>query len=326
MHAKLLIDAIMRQTTVLIAQLSSTAGIRAPLSHLADEVFLNLSRELEDQGVSRKVVADMFGMALRGYQRRTQRLRESQTEDGKTLWQAVIEYLLGAGQVTRASLLKRFSHDDPEALAAVLSDLVRSGLVSKTGTGAAVVFSPTPEEARKLLAREGKEETISSMVWLDVCHHPKTTCADCRARLALDIEFVERAVNRLCQEGQLSRLDDGSLVAAAIVIPVGAKEGWEVAVLDHFQAVAGAIAAKLRLGALQSAATETTGGGTLNFEVSPRHPLRERVYNLLAEARQKTDELWDAVEAENARNPILEDEVERVVFYFGQFKKSGETD
>jgi len=116
------------------------------------------------------------------------------------------------------------------------------------------------------------------------------------------------------------------LVAAAIVIPVGAKEGWEVAVLDHFQAVAGAIAAKLRLGALQSAATETTGGGTLNFEVSPRHPLRERVYNLLAEARQKTDELWDAVEAENARDPILEDEVERVVFYFGQFKKSGETD
>ena len=68
MHTKVLIDSIMRQTTVLIAQLSAAAGIRAPLAHLADEVFLNLSKELEDQGVSRKVVADMFGLALRTYQ------------------------------------------------------------------------------------------------------------------------------------------------------------------------------------------------------------------------------------------------------------------
>jgi hypothetical protein len=82
---KLLTDSIIRQTTVLIAQLATTAGIRAPLAHLADEVFLTLSEELEGQGVSRKVVADMFGMALRSYQRRVQRLRESATVAGKTL-------------------------------------------------------------------------------------------------------------------------------------------------------------------------------------------------------------------------------------------------
>lgn len=39
MDIKLLTDAIIRQTTVLIAQLSTNAGIRAPLAHLADEVF-----------------------------------------------------------------------------------------------------------------------------------------------------------------------------------------------------------------------------------------------------------------------------------------------
>ena len=33
MDVKLLIDAIVRQTTVLIAQLSTRAGIRAPLAH-----------------------------------------------------------------------------------------------------------------------------------------------------------------------------------------------------------------------------------------------------------------------------------------------------
>ena len=60
-----LIDAIVQQTTLLIAQLATSAGIRAPLAHIADQVFLDLANEIEQQGVSRKVVADMFGLALR---------------------------------------------------------------------------------------------------------------------------------------------------------------------------------------------------------------------------------------------------------------------
>jgi len=326
MHTKLLIDAIMRQTTVLIAQLSSAAGIRAPLSHLADEVFLNLSQELENQGVGRKVVADMFGMALRGYQRRVQRLRESQTEHGKTLWQAMAEFLHGKGQVTRSELLERFDRDDPEAVAAVLSDLVRTGLISKAGSGPAAVFAPTPVESRQLLARAGKEETISAMVWLDVCHHPRAPLAEIGARVGVDVDEVEKAVSRLCAEGQVRRDESGSLVAEAFVIPVGAEAGWEVAVLDHFRAVAGAIAAKLRYGAPRSQGGDTTGGATLRFEVSRRHPLYQEVVSLLSETRRRSDDLWEAVEDENRRHPIVEDEVERVVFYFGQFVKKADED
>jgi hypothetical protein len=46
LHTRLLIDAIVRQTTVLIAELSTASGLRAPLSHVANEVFLSLSREI----------------------------------------------------------------------------------------------------------------------------------------------------------------------------------------------------------------------------------------------------------------------------------------
>lgn len=74
MESRHLIDAIVQQTTLLIAQLSTAAGIRAPLARLADQVFLELSRELEAQGVTRKVAADMFGLALRSYQKKIQRL------------------------------------------------------------------------------------------------------------------------------------------------------------------------------------------------------------------------------------------------------------
>ena len=74
MHIKMLIDSIMQQTTVLIGQLSTAAGVRAPLARIADQVFVDLARELESQGVGRRVAADMFGMALRSYQKKLRRL------------------------------------------------------------------------------------------------------------------------------------------------------------------------------------------------------------------------------------------------------------
>jgi hypothetical protein len=64
MDLKLLIDGIVRQTTVLIAQISTSSGVRSPLAHLADQVFLELASEIESQGVKRRVAADMFGLAL----------------------------------------------------------------------------------------------------------------------------------------------------------------------------------------------------------------------------------------------------------------------
>jgi hypothetical protein len=63
-NLRLVIDGIVRQTTVLIAQLSTTSGLRSPLAHVADQVFLELAREIEAQGVRRPVAADMFGLAL----------------------------------------------------------------------------------------------------------------------------------------------------------------------------------------------------------------------------------------------------------------------
>ena len=94
MDLKLLIDGIVRQTTVLIAQLATSGGVRAPLAHVAGQVFVELARELEAQGVSRKVSADMFGMALRAYVRKVQRLSESTTFRGRSLWESTTSMTL----------------------------------------------------------------------------------------------------------------------------------------------------------------------------------------------------------------------------------------
>lgn len=43
--------------------------------------------------MAKKIVADMFGLALRTYQRRVQRLESSATDSSATLWQAVNDFL-----------------------------------------------------------------------------------------------------------------------------------------------------------------------------------------------------------------------------------------
>src|SRR5688572_31319782 len=129
MNARLLIDAIVQQTTVLIAQLATSGGLRAPLAHVAGQVFVHLAQELEQQGVPKKVSADMFGMALRTYQRRMQRLSQSRTDRGRSLWEAVLEFIEQGGMVTREQVLKRFRHDDEASLKGVLRDLTESRLV-----------------------------------------------------------------------------------------------------------------------------------------------------------------------------------------------------
>jgi hypothetical protein len=150
-NVQLLIDAIVRQTTVLIAQLATTGGARAPLAQVAQRVFLELADELAVQGVSRKVSADMFGMALRTYLRTIQRYRESSTDQGQSLWEAVLDYLGKGDLVSRAEVFVRFHRDDPGLVRGVLHDLSESGLVLRVGSGAKMAYrAASTEELRRL--------------------------------------------------------------------------------------------------------------------------------------------------------------------------------
>jgi len=323
MDSQLLVDSIMRQTTVLIAQLSSATGVRAPLAHLADEVFLNLSQELERQGLSRKVVADMFGLALRGYQRRVQRLRESATDRGTTLWRAVFAHLEAQGPLGRRAVFERFRHDDPLVVGAVLNDLATSGLVYRTGSGNDVVYGVTRDEDRSALAREGSLDAVCSLVWLELCRDAGRSTAELAAALSLGADQVESALSELERQGRMRRVD-GRLEVDAMVVPLGATAGWEAAVFDHFQTICVAIAAKVRGGRARAAVDDTTGGATLSFEIHDRHPHRDEVRGLLARVREEVNELWARVEAHNAEHPILEADKRRVSFYFGQVERGAE--
>lgn len=312
MDVKLLIDDIVRQTTVLIAQLSTAAGVRAPLSHIADQVFVELARELESQGVRRKVVADMFGLALRSYQLKFQRLSES-ARPGNSLWQAV--YLrLQAGAATKQDITQALAPAEAADVGAVLHDLVASGLAYSSGRGASAVFGLTSDADRERLSSASHHQALAHMLWQMVATGRAATRADLLAQLNVEPCALDAALNELLADGRVEQ-GEGELSATSLYIPVGAELGWEAAVSDHFRAVATAIAAKLKRG--RSQRRDTIGGATLSFTVYDGHPLENEVYSLLDRTRARVGELWERV-AEHNRHVTPPEDAPKVTFYFGQ--------
>lgn len=313
MSVQVLIDSIVRQITVLIAQLATSGGIRAPVAHLANQVFLELANELEAQGVSRKVSADMFGMALRAYIRKVRRLSEAQTEHGRTLWQAVLEFVRDEQLVSRERVLERFRLDGELEVSAVLHDLTESNLVFGSGTGRAAVFRAATDEELGRLAQLPGQGGIDELAWVFVYRNGPLTEAALAEHLARSGEPIGPLVERLIASGRVERAANDQLVAPRFVVPLGSSVGWEAAVFDHLQALVQTVCQRLR----QSAPSDLVGGSTYNFDIWPGHPLEDEVKGQLAEMRRRATALRKRVDEHNQSHALGRD-VQRVTTYMGQ--------
>jgi hypothetical protein len=316
----LLIDQIVRQTTVLIAQLATNSGGRAPLSHVAGKVFFDLTKELRAQGLGSKVIADMFGMALRTYRERVRRLSESSTDRGTTLWEATLEYVEKRGVTTRAEVLGRFSADDPESVRAVLSDLVKSGLLYRSGRGDATSYRSTRVDEPVLLRGAKSEQTLSDAAWVLLHQNGPTTAVEMASLLRVEPNEADTILTELVNIGR-ARIegfaDTGRpprFVVDHCVIPVGASAGWEAAMLDHYQAVVTTMINKVA-GKPDGARRGTaTGGSTYHFDLYAGHPHEREVLELLTTLRSNLTELRTRA-GSHAPTP---GQGYRVTFYMGQ--------
>lgn len=323
MNSKLVIDAIVRQSMSLIAQLSTAEGVRSPLSHLADDAFMSLVRELESQGLGRRVIADMFGLAERSYRQKVQRLSESVTSRGVTLWGAVHAFVAEHNSATRVEILAHFKLDAEATVRSILNDLVESGLVCRIGRGLETRYRVATEEELEALgasAAHDSKEAGNSLVWLNVARAGPLH-RDQLAKLApLPDNVLDDALQHLLANGRI-RLEaspEGErYTTEQCLIPVGEAAGWEVALIDHHQAVLDALAAKVVDGPHSSRAHDEVGGTTLRFDLWPGHPHDQEVRELLAEVRERIISLWGAVEEHNRLHP--HPTTHQVTFYCGQF-------
>jgi hypothetical protein len=328
MNPQILIDAIVRQTTVLIARLSTANGVRSPLSHIAHEVFVGLVRELEHQGVGKKVIADMFGLALRSYRQKVQRVSESQTAPGVTLWGAVQSYLAEREFATRLEVLDRFKYDDPGSVRGILNDLVESGLVLRSGRADETRYRVATAEELDLLdaaASANPQESAAALVWLQVYQNSPLRRDRLPQLISLPESALRVAIDHLVQDGRIrleSRPDGEYCLTEHCLIPVGEAAGWEAAVVDHHRAVLNALAAKITGGTHVSARNDEVGGTTLTFDLWPGHPREAEVRQLLQATRNRVIPLWDEVTEYNREH--AEDGAYQLTFYFGQYLMGAE--
>ena len=328
MNSQHLIDTIVRQTMVLIAQLSTVDGVRSPLAHVADHVFVNLVRELEAQGLGKKVVADMFGLALRSYRQKVQRLNESMTSRGITLWEAIHAFLAAHEAVTRSQIVQHFERDDEPTVRSILNDLVDSGLVHRAGRGRDAKYRvATADELEEigLSSAINSRQTNEALVWIHVCRGGPLRKDQLVDLLGLPESVIDEAVDGLLNCARIHSEDrpDGVVYSTDhCLIPVGEAAGWEAAVIDHHRAVLGALAAKAVNGRHVSAANDTVGGTTLSYDVWPGHPKEQDVLELLATSRQRAIALWEEVEEHNRSHES--EAAYQITFYCGQYVKEDE--
>jgi hypothetical protein len=317
MNAQLLIDAVVQQVTVLIAQLATSGGLRAPVAHIANQVFVQLSRELESQGVSRKVSADMFGMALRAYLRKLRRLTEAESDPGSTLWRAALEFIRSAPLVTRTQLRERFARDEERQLLSVVHDLIESGLVFRSGTGARAVYRAATEAELGELSRLTSEQGFDEWLWVMIYRDGPLSDSALVERTTRSSADLAAALARLIAEARVQRLADGRLGARDFVIPLGSARGWEAAVYDHLKAVFHTISQRLQLSESGRTDDGSVGGSTYGFDVWPGHPFEQEVLGLLRSFRERAGELRARVEAHNQRTGVP-GSFREVVSYVGQ--------
>ena len=314
MNVQALIDAIVRQTTVLLAQLATSGGLRAPLAHVANQVFVDLTRELEAQGVSRKVSADMFGMALRGYLRKVQRLRESSTDRGQSLWEAVYGFLQSERVVTRKRVLERFHRDDEALVRSVLYDLGESGLVFSSGSGHKTAYRVVTDDE---LEETQRDPDCDELLWAIIYREGPLALGTLAERVSVPRPAIEAALERLVSMGRVHRNGELGFSAKNLFVPLDATTGWEASVFDHYHALVQTICRKLAQEPRASGA-DTTGGSTYTFEVWPGHPHEERVLSILGAFRKAQSELRAEIQQYNEDHPAPS-ESKRVVVYAGQY-------
>jgi hypothetical protein len=318
-NVRLLIDSVVRQTMVLVAELATSGGLRAPLSHVAGQAFLELARELEHQGVGKKVSADMFGMALRTYQRRTQRLGQSLTDRGRSLWEATLEFIEQGGVVQRDDILRRFRHDDEPSLRGVLRDLTDSGLVFSSGSGSSLAFRAATKDEVRSLRRGGDRLGLEAFVWSSIYREGDLSADELAARTSLPLSELLPIVDGLVASGKVERVVQGNaerLRSATLLLGFDDPAGWESSVLDHFSALVQTVIRKLSVDQ-RAKHNDELGGSTYHFELWRGHPFESEVLGELSRFRARMSALRTKLDEYNRAQPGQKPKL-RVVAYYGQ--------
>lgn len=319
MNAELLIDSIVRQTMVLIAEIATATESRPQLARTADDIFRSLVDALRSHGVSNKAIADMFGLTLRTYHNRVARLAEADAQRGEQLRSAILKFIDERKSVRKAQVLDHFRGHEPALVVGLLRDLVTTELVFQSGSGHAMAYRiARSDELPPLTAND--DERLGRLLWIAIQRFGPIDLERLLKFVPASPEAATAAVDRLIAEGRVTASRDGSgpvlYSSDECFIAPEDPAGWEAAVFDHFQAVVATLAARLRMRTKDP--DDWTGGGTFSFEVWRGHPMFDEAVSLLSQTRSRARALRERIRDFNGRHALKDERPLRVVFYLGQ--------
>lgn len=319
MNAELLIDSIVRQTMVLIAEIATATETRPQLARTADDIFRSLVEALRGQGVTNKAIADMFGLTLRTYHNRVARLAESDAQRGEQLRNAIYKFIEERKSVRKAQVLEQFRAHEPVLVVGLLRDLVSAELVFQSGSGHATAYRIAHSDELPPRATDD-DERLNRLLWIAIQRFGPIDLPRLLKFVPAKPDVAREAVDGLVARGRVSASQgtDGVTVYSSdeCFIPPEDPAGWEAAVFDHFQAVVATLAARLRTRAKDP--DDWTGGGTFSFEVGRGHPMFDEAVSLLSQTRSRARALRERIRDFNGAHTARDERPLRVVFYLGQ--------
>jgi hypothetical protein len=174
----------------------------------------------------------MFGMALRAYIRKVRRLSEAQSERGRTLWQAVLDFVRAEPLVGRARVLKRFDADGELQVTSVLHDLTESGLVFCSGSGKSAVYRAASSDELDRLVQLTEGAGLDELAWVLIYREGPLSDERLQGLLGRAPAICKAIAERLLSDGRVQRDPSGALAAKDFTIALGAASDAE----GHFVA------------------------------------------------------------------------------------------
>src|SRR6185436_1768291 len=177
-------------------------------------------------------------LALRTYRRKVQRLAESETLSGRSLWEAIHGFLTERHVTNQPEVLAHFHRDDQQIVRGVLKDLVDSGLVFRTGRGPTSSYrAATPADLAHATATGRDVDGADMLVWALVYRLGPVSRKKLAEYIALPGEELDAALTRLVVAEHVVLVEgevEQDYRADAFVARLGDPRGWEASVFDHF--------------------------------------------------------------------------------------------
>lgn len=325
-NVRILMNMLVREMGIFVSHLATYNGERKPLAHSLDLMFLTIAEELDRQGISRKVAADMFEMVLRSYQRKIKRLEvRINDHDAFTIWKELYEKIYEEEEAEREQLLATYKGDRVAIVKSALKELVEAGLLDSKTRGGATYYTPS----EGMIEHESAyQDRLYWLVWVSVCRGQILAYEELVEQmepLGFSTGELDAILEQLCAHGRIERqLPDGPdgqvfYISSVCVIAPEQSFGWEAGLFDHIRTVLSSITRKMKWMRDGVKAPGVLGGSTYGFDLWEGHPYEEQILALLAKHRGEFSALRGEIDRFNADQPALSEELMyRVIFYFGQ--------